>query len=144
MLFVRVKSNIGVDGGGFRYQIAPAKVGSDRRHFDQFVSQWRDAVTGSPHELFAEEEDGENEPGAIRFLRQQLEAGSRAARDVTREASEAGYSKDQIQRAKRRLHVIVEKTSMDGGWRWRLPGRDDRKGMKAATGFDRGVRVLRR
>lgn len=33
----------------------------------------------------------------------------------------AGYSKQQAQRAKKRLGVVAEKSGMDGPWRWRLP-----------------------
>lgn len=54
--------------------------------------------------------------------------GTAAARDVYRAASKAGYSKDQVKRAKKSLGIKAEKVGMDGGWNWTDPEKSNTEG----------------
>jgi hypothetical protein len=41
---------------------------------------------------------------------------------VEEQARQRGFSKDQLDRAKRKLGIISEKGGFNGGWTWALPG----------------------
>ena len=59
---------------------------------------------------------------AAEFLRGLLSDGEKAARWIFSEANAAGYSRDTMHRAKRKIGVTVRKVSMTEGWAWSLPG----------------------
>lgn len=68
---------------------------------------------------------------AASWLSGLLADGDLAASEVFREAEAAGFSKDQIKRAKARAGATTTKHGMTGGWVWSL--RDERpKGAKEA------------
>jgi hypothetical protein len=62
---------------------------------------------------------------ATDFLRDRLGSGSAKARDVQRDAGQAGIGMETLRRARGRLRVIVEHVGQPGEreqhWRWRLP-----------------------
>ncbi len=117
----RAKSNIGPDGGGFAYDLEQCEV---QGHAGVEASRvlWGAALEGSARELLASAETVEDEPGAdsAGFLRELLHFGSRPAKEVFAEASAAGFSKDAMHRAKRKIGAVAVKDGMAGGWRWRL------------------------
>ena len=55
------------------------------------------------------------------------------AKHVYREAEGAGYSRDQMKRAKPRVGVETVKAGMDGGWVWRLPASEGSEGSEGST-----------
>jgi len=120
MMLARAKSNIGPDGGGFTYAIEqtelPGGIATSR-------IVWGAAVEGTARELLADPEphDASHDDDAAAFLRDLLASGQRAAREIFSEAERAGYSRDQMKRAKRRAGVETVKVGMEGGWVWRLP-----------------------
>lgn len=123
-LLARVKSNIGVDGGGFAYGFEQADNG------DGVITNriaWGEGVAGTARVLMAEAEaepDDEEGRDTTSFLRDLLSAGAVPSKDVFREAEGAGYSRDQMKRAKRKLKAIGKKHGMGGGWTWQLPDHE--------------------
>lgn len=117
----RAKSNIGPDGGGFAYDLEQYNVDGDAGYEASRV-RWGAALEGSARELLASAEAVEDEPGAdsAGFLHELLHYGSRPAKEVFAEASAAGFSKDAMHRAKRKIGAVAVKDGMAGGWRWRL------------------------
>lgn len=119
---VRAKANHGPSDGGFAYDLRQVDL-SDHEGVDASCVVWGETLEGSATELLAaaETQDASAEQGAAGFLRELLATGDRAAKEVFAEAASAGYSKDAMHRAKRKLGVAAVKSSMAGGWIWRLP-----------------------
>lgn len=118
----RAKSNIGPDGSGFTYDLQQRELPGHPGIMASSV-MWGAALEGSARELLAEAENREdNDPAndASSFLRDLLADGSMPAREVFKEAGNAGFSKDSMHRAKRKIGVVAVKQSMSGGWTWRL------------------------
>jgi putative DNA primase/helicase len=118
-LLARVKSNIGPDGGGFEYEFEQREI---EPHILANCIKWGNAISGDPRAMIADAEadPDDNEQDAMSFLRQYLGDGRKEVKDVMREGRAAGYSPDQLKRAKKNLQVKSEKDGMDGGWYWRL------------------------
>lgn len=121
-MLARAKSNIGPDGGGFGYAVEQVDLG-DGIHASRI--NWGSSLEGSARDLLsqaeADENDAEDRRDVDSFLEHLLFCGEQSARSIYRDAEAAGYSRDQIKRAKRRLGVQAAKTGMEGGWVWRLP-----------------------
>ncbi len=132
LVLARAKSNIGPDGGGFAYAFEQVEVpGHPGLTASRIV--WGAQLEGTARELLAEPEpEGDAQGDAAAFLRQLLASGSMAAKDVFSEAAAAGYSKDAMHRARRRIDAETVKVGMTGGWCWRMPtaegGAEDREG----------------
>jgi hypothetical protein len=127
LLLARVKSNIGPDGGGFAYGFQEADNGEGVMA-NRIV--WGEGVAGTARVLMAEAEaEPEDEEGhdTASFLQDLLAAGAVPTKEVFREAEGAGYSRDQMKRAKRKLKAIAKKHGMGGGWTWQLPDREARE-----------------
>lgn len=61
---------------------------------------------------------GPREPAE--FLNELLEGGDVPVKTILAEATAAGYSRDQMHKAKRRIGAEAVKLGMTGGWAWRL------------------------
>lgn len=123
---VRAKANHGPSNGGFAYDLQQVDL-SDHEGVDASCVVWGEALDGSATELLAAAENHDastKQGGAAGFLREVLASGDRAANDVFTEAASAGYSKDAMHRAKKKLGVAPVKSGMAGGWTWRLPRRE--------------------
>jgi putative DNA primase/helicase len=127
-LFLRAKSNIGPDDGGFEYELQQGELASSLG-VTASCAVWGSAVAGAARDLLATAEtsgdDGEGGTlaDAKRFLLGLLESGPMRAGDVFKDADQAGYSKRSIQRAANVLAVDRRKDGMRGGWTWRLPAK---------------------
>ena len=128
-LFVRVKSNIGPDGDGFRYALEQAPLADDPEISASGIA-WGAAVEGSAGDLLAQLEGLEPGKGdspalseAKGFLLDMLTGGPMLTTALTAEAKGAGISPASLRRAKDALGVQAEKAPGDGPWRWRLPER---------------------
>ncbi|GIL07052.1 MAG: hypothetical protein BroJett031_35720 [Betaproteobacteria bacterium] len=123
-LLARAKSNIGPDGGGFAYSLEVTAV-PDHPTVQATRVLWGDALAGTARELLATAETEPNDDDGADidgFLRALLADGPMSAKSVLAEVAGAGgYSRDQIQRAARRLGVERRKDGMRGGWVWTLP-----------------------
>jgi hypothetical protein len=130
--FVRVKSNLGPDGGGYRYTLESVGFPSGARGLRVL---WGDPLTGEAREILAEAEADEDKRSAYReaedFLREELRNGERSAGEIKRNAEQAGHVWRTVQEVRRRIGVQTRK---DGGhfggrqqWVWALKMQDSLK-----------------
>lgn len=132
LILARTKSNIGPDSGGFVYAIEQVSI-PEVPGLSASRIVWGEAVEGSARELLGEPDPGNDEPNdSAGFLRDLLECGPRPVKEVFAEASAAGYSRDAMHRAKRKIGATAVKRGMLSGWVWELPRREasaeDREG----------------
>ena len=127
-LFLRAKSNIGPDDGGYEYDLHQDELASHPGIFASAVL-WGAAVEGSARELLATADatDDDGEGGkladAMRFLSGLLADGPVSQRAFKADAEGAGYSWQTIRRARQALAIDSRKTGMREGWEWLLPRR---------------------
>jgi len=131
-LMLPIKNNIAPDGGGLAYRIEP------RGANDHPVVVWEpDAVSVSADDALAGDRDdagGRTErDDAADWLRAILADGPRPAREVEREADEAGISRATLRRAKAAIGVQSRKPDFDGSWKWTLPIQDAHPAPKVLT-----------
>lgn len=122
----RAKSNIGIDTGGFEYDLQQKEV---QTGIFSSYALWGDAVEGNAIELLAEpdnREQGENSGGALNeakeFLQELLANGEQSQKQIELDAKGAGLSMRTIHRAKKELGVRSKKSALDKGWYWSLTG----------------------
>lgn len=118
-LFLELKNNIGRAAGlAFRIESVtlPNGIETSRAVFypDTVPTTASEAMEGAGSGPNAIEE-------ACDFLRAELADGPRPVRKVEAEAESAGIHKRTLERAKRKLGIISQKTAANGGWTWRLP-----------------------
>lgn len=125
-LLTRSKSNIGPDGGGFRYCLEQVDIAA---HPGLTASRvvWGEAVEGSARELIAETE-GESTAKTVStaegWLRDLLTLSPTKAADVYAYGEAQGYGEKKLQRALNKIGGISEKSAFHGAWWWKLPGRE--------------------
>lgn len=133
-VFLRAKSNIGPDKGGFAYELVQSEI---KEHPGVIAScvQWKEPIDGSARDLLREvdevpdEIDRESLPDAKIFLHDLLSDGPKSAKDVRKDADGAGYSWATIRRAQQKLGIKARKEGGHFGgyqkWVWALPAPDD-------------------
>lgn len=125
-LFVRSKSNIGPDGGGFRYALEQVPVPGHSTLFASRV-RWGSPLEGEARALLATAEaasDPEEKNAladAVEFLRSLLTDGPQPAKTIRSDGENAGHTWRTMHRAADKLSVERKKEGMRGGWVWRLP-----------------------
>ncbi|HNV70585.1 MAG TPA: AAA family ATPase [Candidatus Ozemobacteraceae bacterium] len=123
-LFLRVKSNMGPDGGGFEYELLQGETETGVR---SSYALWGKAIDGDARTILSEAEsvDDDGEGGALShaktFLRELLGNGPLVAKVIEKEAKEAGYSWSTIRRAQSALGIRPAKDAFNGPWKWSLP-----------------------
>ena len=126
-VFLRAKSNIGPDQGGFEYTIEQVAVPeADCPGLTASVVKFGDPVNGNAREVLSDMEsepvdDGRPFHEAKAFLIDALAGGALPAKDVEKLAREAWVSKRTLSRARKALRVRARKSSITGGWVWHLP-----------------------
>ena len=135
-LFLRAKSNIGPDNGGFKYELEQAEL-KTASGIDASSVAWGEAVEGGARDLLATAEAvGESGKGsaltyAEAFLAGLLARGPLDQTEVARLALKAGCSKATIRRAKESLNIkSIKQGGNFGGsepskWLWELPAAED-------------------
>lgn len=121
-LMLPLKNNIAPDTGGLAYRIEPRGVNGCP------------AVVWEPGPVNVSADDalggtGDRDKGgrrterddAAEWLADLLADGPRPARDVEREARDAGYSIATVRRAKAAIGVVSRKPAFGGPWVWTLP-----------------------
>jgi putative DNA primase/helicase len=131
----RAKSNIGPDGGGYVYGITQSELPNSPSIVASVVA-WGESLQGTARELLAEAETQNDEETreAASFLRELLATGSRAAKDIYREAETAGFSKDAMKRAKPRIGAKAAKQG------WRVGGTGGSRSSKGAKTLPKGAK----
>ena len=122
-IFLRAKSNIGPDDGGFEYDLHQSEL---QTHPGLFASSvlWGNPVEGAARELLAgaDAADDDGEGGTLadakRFLADLLADGPMPVNAIRRDANGAGYSWATIRRAQKALGVEAIKGGMASGWKW--------------------------
>ena len=132
-ILMRAKSSNGPDGGGFAYDLIQDELpGFPGIQASRVL--WGQAIEGSAREILAdvERQDDGDRDDAAGFLRELLAYGARPAKEIFAEANNAGFSKEAMHRAKRKIGAVAVKSGMAGGWLWRLPraegGAEDGEG----------------
>lgn len=120
-ILVRVKSNIGPDHGGFRYDFEQTELVGYPGVFAS-RAQWGDALEGDAKELLDSSDDTGN-TDIDDWLRDVLAAGPMKKQDVERLGKANGFSSDQLQRSKTRLGVEHERVGFgkNAAYWWKLP-----------------------
>ena len=120
----RAKSNIGIDDGGFEYDLQQKEV---KTGIFSSYALWGDAIEGSARELLAEpdnRETGENGNSALDdakdFLRELLADGELAQKQIEADAKGASHSWRTVERAKKELNIRSSKSKLDNRWYWKL------------------------
>lgn len=135
-IFCRAKSNIGIDHGGFEYDLHQKAIEGYKDVFSSY-SVWGEAVEGTATELLTEIEPDDGEGAkAEKFLRDLLANGSVPSKQVKSESIDAGHSWRTVERAKKALGIEAVKEGMDSGWVWKLPSQvceDRQENPKNAT-----------
>ena len=109
-VMVRAKSNIGPDGGGFRFDLELVEVPGTPGVIGQRVI-WGDPVEGAAREILgaAEAEGDQGERNATadaeQFLREELKNGPLPAGEIRKLARMAGHAERTLMRAKANLGV---------------------------------------
>lgn len=128
-LFLRAKSNIGPDDGGYEYDLHQTEL-PDHPGIHSSRVQWGDKVAGTARELLAMADapnnDGESSAlaEAKHFLSEQLANGPVPSKTIKADAEEAGHTKATIRRAQKALGIEAIKDGMKGGWLWQMPGQE--------------------
>jgi hypothetical protein len=122
-LLLPIKNNLAPDTGGLAYRIEPLGVDGCP------VVAWEpDPVNVSADDALAGDRDdggGRTErDDAAEWLADLLAHGPRPAREVERDAREAGYSIATVRRAKAALGVVSRKPAFGGPWEWTLAAQD--------------------
>lgn len=127
-IFLRAKSNIGPDDGGFEYDLQQGELNTYPGVFSSYVL-WGNALDGSARELLAsadavsDESGGDSQIDAKRFLADLLANGPISSKVIKADAEGAGYLWGSIRRAQKSLGVRAFKDGMKGGWKWEMPRR---------------------
>ena len=127
-LFVRAKSNIGPDHGGFEYDLHQGELKAHPGIFNSYVL-WGDALEGEARELLAtadatgDDGEGGSLNDAKEFLSGLLANGPLPTKIIKGDADGAGYSWATIRRAKKALGLETSKAGMKGGWEWAIARR---------------------
>ncbi len=122
-IFLRAKSNIGADNGGFEYLLEQATT-EDGINTSRVT--WGEAIEGSARELLVDAEvdsDGGSMADCMRFLSSILSDGEVSASEVKKDCIGAGYSVSTMNRAKKNLGIEAKKIGIGKGsyWVWALP-----------------------
>lgn len=122
----RAKSNIGIDSGGFEYDLQQKEVKAGI--FSSYAS-WGNAIDGSARDLLAEpdkRDQGENGSSALDdakdFLLELLVDNELSQKQIEADAKGASHSWRTVQRAKKELNIRSSKGKLDNCWYWRLEG----------------------
>lgn len=124
-IFLRAKSNIGPDDGGFEYELKQSEL---RGHAEILTSSvvWLNPIWGSAREILTKAETLtiESKESALAEAKSYLAAllanGPLPSELIKEKAGDAGYSKATIRRAKEALEIEAVKEGKKQ-WLWQLP-----------------------
>jgi hypothetical protein len=117
-VFVRVKSNVGPDGGGFRYELRQGELDGEHRSIIASRVEWGEPINGTAREILADaeqetkaEERSERSEAAGWLRKRIADAGGEMDRqDVLSDAKSAGFAERTIDRARKEAGVVTEQT----------------------------------
>ena len=129
-VFVRSKSNIGPDGGGFRYELRQGELDGEYRGIIASRVEWGASIDGTAREILAAAEADVNPAErtecaeVAEWLRSRLEdaGGEMDRRDILADAKSAGFAERTVDRAKKDVGITVKQTGFGKDRRstWRI------------------------
>jgi putative DNA primase/helicase len=122
-LFARAKSNIGPDGGGFKYFLQPYDL-PDYPGINTTRLLWGESVDGDARDLIEAAEDDAvrtRKDEAADWLREILADGPRKAKEVEIMARKAGFTDKVLRNAREKLKIVPRKQGFRGPSEWDLP-----------------------
>lgn len=133
-VFVRAKSNISMDDGGFNYEIQPVTLPSG---IETTRILWKDEIEGSTKRILAEVEHQETKEEsslgkteeAMKHLMFWLNRGPQLAQKMMDDCVALGCSKKTVYRAQKRLGVVATKRGTV--WMWSKPFQVDWANLKS-------------
>ena len=124
-IFCRLKSNLGIDTGGFIYDIEQAEA---KPGFPATRAKFGAAVEGAARDLFAPMDEAEDAAPALneakQYIRDALTDGPRPSQELEKEALKGGIKKATLRRARIALGVICSKRNFTGAWEWQMPATE--------------------
>lgn len=124
-LFLPMKNNLGPDESGLSFHIEPARVSGLSEPIPTSRVVWdSEPATERANDVLSQIAAGDERSAlgeAAAWLESQLGDGPMSARELKRDAGDAGFSWPTIRRAKERLKVESAKSGMNGPWLWSLP-----------------------
>ncbi|MDO9272523.1 MAG: AAA family ATPase [Rugosibacter sp.] len=127
-IFLRAKSNIGPDDGGFEYDLQQAELNTHPGIFSSSVA-WGNMLEGAARELLAtadavgDDGEGGTLADAKQFLSDLLADCPLPTKTIKADADGAGYSWATIRRAQKSLDIEAFKDGVSRCWKWRLSRR---------------------
>lgn len=125
-IFLRAKSNIGVDEGGFEYSLESTTTDNS---IETSRVRWGSLIEGSARELLGEAEEESDGGGGIKgcmsLINDLLAYGEVTAIQMEKDCKGAGYSFATMRRAKKQLGIESQKRGMGskGVWMWMPPSK---------------------
>jgi putative DNA primase/helicase len=129
-VFVRVKSNVGPDGGGFRYELRQGDLDGEHRGIIASRVEWGEPIDGTAREILADAEQETKAQArserseASGWLRERIAdaGGEMDRRDILNDAKSAGFAERTIDRARKDAGVVAEQTGFGKDRRstWRI------------------------
>ena len=121
-IFLRAKSNIGIDEGGFEYSLESTTTDNG---IETSRVHWGLPIEGSARELLEgaeEESDGGGIKGCMSLIADLLAYGEVSANQMEKDCKGAGYKYATVRRAKKQLGIKSIKKGMgsNGIWVWEL------------------------
>lgn len=113
-IFCRAKSNIGLDDGGFEYEIKETELESHKGVFTSFA-KFGTALDGNATELLSEHNADDSGSDCGDFLTALLKGNKMAAKDVLSKGIENGFSDKQIRAAGKKLKVRIQREGFSIG-----------------------------
>jgi putative DNA primase/helicase len=126
MLLIPSKMNIAPIRHGLAYRIEGCLIHSEGSEISTSRIMYESTLVtiSADQALAALSGNGEKKSDkseAVEFLKEVLKAGPVAAKDVKKEAGEAGISTKSLRNAREALRIKPEKAGFESGWVWKLP-----------------------
>ena len=130
-ILVRAKSNLGIDSGGFGYDLEQVELEAHPGIITTRV-RWGEALEGSARDLLSQadtqggqDDEGDSPADVEAFIRGCLADGPVTAKQMQTDTNGAGHSWDRVKRAASRIGVERKKEGFKGGWVWTLRRMQD-------------------
>ena len=121
-VIMRAKCNIGVNGGGYGYDIEAAPL-IENPDIDATRIKWGDVLEGTAMEIMddaeAKPEQETKQSQGEAFINSILADGRMKATEVIAAAIENGISKRTLERATSKM-INIKKTNAQGAWWWQI------------------------
>jgi putative DNA primase/helicase len=121
-IFLRAKSNIGADDGGFEYELEKCLT---HNQIETTKVLWGKYIEGSATDLLTDtdssaQDDGIN--GCVHYLGNLLTEGAVSVKEILSTCKDAGFSESTVKRSKTKMNLLVCKTGFgkEGKWTWEL------------------------